>query len=64
MVARDQLGDSQSVLGVNRLKAHLARREVAEESSLGLPTETACEEVCDLGNDEGWDDQRAGVSLQ
>lgn len=64
VVARDQLCDSQDVLGVDRLQAHLASREVAEESSLGLPAETAGYEVGDLGNDEGWDDQGAGMSLQ
>ena len=63
-VARDQLCHSQGVFGLDRLQAHLAGREVAEESSLGLPTETTCDQVCDLGNDEGRDDQRAGMSLQ
>lgn len=64
VVARDQLCDSQDVLGVDRLQAHLAGREVAEESSLGLPTETTRDQVCDLGNDEGRDDQGAGMGLQ
>src|ERR1700677_4876405 len=45
-------------------QAHLAGREVAEESSLGLPAEATCDQVYDLGNDEGRDDQGAGMSLQ
>jgi hypothetical protein len=64
VVARDQLCDSQGVLGVDRLQAHLASREVSEESSLGLPAETTCDQVCSLGDYEGRDDQRAGVGLQ
>ena len=64
MVARDQLCDPKRVRGVDRLQAHLAARKVAEESSLGLPTETTCDQVYDLGNHEGRDDQGAGMSLQ
>ena len=64
VIARDQLCDSQGVLRVHRLQAHLAGREVAEESSLGLPAETTCDQVRDLGNDEGRDDQGARMSLQ
>lgn len=64
MVARDQLCDSQGVLGVDRLQAHLAGSEVAEESSLGLPTETTRYQVCDLGDDEGRDYQGAWMGLQ
>jgi hypothetical protein len=64
VVARDQLCDPQCVHAVDRLQAHLAGREVTKESSLGLPTEMTCDQVCDLGNDEGRDDQGAGMSLQ
>jgi hypothetical protein len=64
VVARDQLCDSQGVPAVDRLQAYLAGREVAEESSLGLPAETTCDPVCDLGDHEGRDDQGAGMSLQ
>jgi hypothetical protein len=64
VVPRDQLCDSQDVLGVDRLQAHLAGREVAEESSLGLPAETTRDQVCDLGDDEGRDYQGPGMSLQ
>ncbi len=64
VVTGDQLCGSQDVLGVDRLQAHLAGREVAEESSLGLPTEATCDQVYDLGNDEGRDDQGTRMSLQ
>jgi hypothetical protein len=64
VVVRDQLCDPQDVLGVDRLQAHLAGREVAEESGFGLPAETTCDQVCDLGNDEGRDDQGTGMSFQ
>ncbi len=64
MVASDQLCDPQDVIGFDRLEAHLAGREVAEESSLGLPAKTTCDQVCDLGDDERRDDQGSGMSLQ
>jgi len=41
-----------------------ARREVAEESQFGAGAETGTEQVDDLGEDEGRDDQRAGIRLQ
>lgn len=64
MVASNQLCDSQSVIAFDRLEAHLAGCEVAEESSLGLPAEATRNQVCDLGDDEGRDDQGPGMSLQ
>lgn len=64
VVARDQLCDAQGVLWLDRLQTHLAGREVAKKSSLGLPAETTCDQVRNLGDDEGRDDQGARMSLQ
>ena len=63
-VARDQLGDPQPVRDRHRLNGERASGEVAEEADLGLCAQASREEIGDLGDDQGRDDERAGVGLE
>lgn len=63
-VPADELGDAHPVGGCDRLGDEVASRQVAEESDLGVAAEAAGHEVRDLGDDEGRDDERAGVGLE
>jgi hypothetical protein len=46
---------------VQWLDREAALGEVAEEANLGLPAETRLDQISDLGDDEGGDDERAGM---
>jgi hypothetical protein len=63
-IARDQLGDTDPVRCRHRLDLEGAGREIAEEADLGLGAEARRQQVDDLGDDQRWDDQRAGMGLQ
>jgi hypothetical protein len=63
-VARDQLGDPQPVRDRHRLNGERAAGEVAEEADLGFCAESSRDEVADLGDDQGRDDERAGMGLE
>jgi hypothetical protein len=60
----DELGDADRVAGMERLDREAATGQIAEEADLGLPAETRLDQVGDLGDDEGGDDERAGMGLQ
>lgn len=62
-VAGDEFGDPQRVGGVEGLDDEVGG-EIAEEARLGLPAEACAEQITNLGDDEGGDDQRAGVGFQ
>ena len=63
-VAGDEFGDSEPVLGCDGFGDEVAGGEVAEESDLGLGSEAGAEEVGDFGDDQGGDDEGAGVGLE
>jgi len=58
-VLGDKLGDADGVAGVQRLNCEVAPGEIAKETDLGLPAEPRLDQICDLGDDEGGDDERA-----
>lgn len=61
---RDELDDSHEVTGVNWLKREVAQRKVAEESGFCLPSQAACDQIGNLGQNQRWHDQRTRVGLQ
>ena len=63
-VFADELGDAHRIGSVQLLDCEVPVGEVAEEADLGLPAQPRGEQVGDLGDDEGGDDERAGVDLQ
>ena len=63
-VARDELGDPEPVRGRDGFNGECATRDVAEEADLGFGAEASREQVDDLGDDQGWHDQWAGMSLE
>ena len=44
---------------MQRLDREASAGEVAEEADLGLPAKTRLDQIGDLGDDEGGDDERA-----
>lgn len=63
-VFADKLCDAHRIGSVQRLDCEVPVGEVAEEADLGLPAEPRGDQVGDLGDDEGGDDEWAGVDLQ
>lgn len=63
-ISGNQLGDSHPVGNRDRLCMKRPTGKIAEESDLGPGPETSPEEVCDLGDDEGWHDERAAMTLE
>lgn len=63
-VPADELGDAHPVGRCDRLDDEVAGSQVAQESDLGVAAEAAGDEARDFGDDEGRDDERAGVGLQ
>lgn len=63
-VLGDEFGDALGVCGVQRLDDEFSLSQVTQEPDLGLPAEPGCDQVGDLRDDEGGDDERPGVGLQ
>lgn len=63
-VLGDEFGNALGVCGVQRLDDQFPLGEVTQEPDLGLPAEPGCDQVGDLGDDEGGNDERPGVTLQ
>lgn len=63
-VSADELRDAHPVGRSDRLGDEVAGCQVGEESDLGVAAEAAGDEVRNLGDDEGRDDERSGVGLQ
>jgi hypothetical protein len=63
-VSRNEFGDAQPVGRVNWLDLECPVGQIAEESNFGLGPETGREQVHDLGDDKGRDDERAGMGLE
>jgi len=60
-VLGDELRDADGVAGMERLNREVASSQIAEETDLGLPAETRLDQIGDLGDGEGGDDERAGM---
>lgn len=60
----DELGYANRVTGVQRLDREAAAGEIAEEADLGFPAETRLDQIGNLGDDEGGDDERARMGLE
>lgn len=63
-VLSDELGDANGVAGVQRLDREAAAGEVAEEASLSLPAQPGSDQIGDLSDDEGRDDERSRMGLE
>lgn len=50
--------------GMQRLDREASASEVAEEANLGLPVQPGSDQVGDLGDDEGRDDERFRMGLE
>ncbi len=64
VVRRYEFGDPEWVGGVDGLDGEVSAGEVAEEAHLGLPVQTSCDQVGDLGDDERRDDQWSRVRFE
>ena len=64
VVPGDQLGDPDRIVCVQWLDDEGACGKVAEKTDLGLPAEPGADQIGDLGDDEGGEDERAGMGLQ
>jgi hypothetical protein len=64
VVTGDELGDPERIGGVDRLERQAARGEIAEETDLGVPAEAGGDQVGDLGDDQGGDDERSRMGLE
>jgi hypothetical protein len=64
VVARDELGDSHWIRGVDGLERQHSGGEIAEEPDLRLPAEMRRDQIGDLGDHERRDDQRPGMSFE
>lgn len=64
VVLGDELGDANWVFGVKWLDREATVGKVAEESNLGLPAQASSDQIGDLGDDEGGDDEWAGIGFQ
>ncbi|HEX5374963.1 MAG TPA: hypothetical protein VFW48_02285 [Solirubrobacterales bacterium] len=60
----DELSNANGVTGMQRLDREAAAGEIAEEADLGFPAETSLDQIGDLGDDEGGDDERARMGLE
>lgn len=60
----DELGNANRVIGVQRLDREAAAGEIAKEADLGFPAETRLDQIGDLGDDEGGDDERPRMGLE
>jgi hypothetical protein len=60
----DELGHANRVVGMQRLDREAAAGEIAEEADLGFPAETRLDQVGDLGDNEGGDDERPRMGLE
>lgn len=63
-VARDQLGDAQPVRCSDGLDGERAAGEVSEEADLRACPQSRRQEVDHLGDDQGRDDEGAGVGFE
>lgn len=59
-----ELGDPDPVGRPNRFRDQVPCREVTKEPDLRLRTESGLEQIRHLGDNELWDDQRPGVTLE
>jgi hypothetical protein len=64
VVLRDKLDHAEWVCWVEGLKDEGTTAEVAEEAGLGLPAQSRSEQVCNLRNHEGGNDERPRVGFQ
>jgi hypothetical protein len=60
----DELSDANRVAGVQWLDCKAPAGKVAEEANLGLPAQARPDQIGDLGDDKGGDDERAGMGFQ
>ncbi len=63
-VLGDELRDADGVAGMQRLDREAAAGEVAEEANLGLPVQARPDQIGDLRNDEGGEDEGAWVRFE
>jgi hypothetical protein len=63
-VTRDELGDAQPVCGWHRPDGEGAAGEIAQEPDFWFGPEASREQIDDLGDDQGRDDEWAGVCLE
>lgn len=59
-----QFGHPDPIACYNRFDGELTRRQITEEPHFGLGTQPTADQVEDLGEDQGRNDQRAGVGQQ
>ncbi len=59
-----QLGDPEPITGHHRLNGELPSGEITEEADFGVCTQPTPDEVDDLGDDKGRDDQGTRVGEQ
>ena len=64
VVPRDQFGNADRIIGVQRLDDEGAAGQVPEEADLGLPPQTGADQIGDLGYDESGEDERAGMGFE
>ena len=60
----DQFCNAEPVLGCDAFRKEVSRREVSEESDLGVSTEPRRDEVGNFGDSQDRDKKRAGVCLE
>ncbi len=60
----DELRDADGVAGMQWLDREAAAGKVAEEANLGLPAQPGFDQVGDLGDDKGGDDERPRVGFE
>jgi hypothetical protein len=63
-VARGELGHTQPIVGVDRLRLEGAGSQVTEEPHLRFGTQPRGDEIGDLADDEHRDDQRPRMGLE
>jgi hypothetical protein len=63
-IAGNQLCDPQPVGDGHRINGERSVGEVAEEADLWLDAEAGRQQIDDLGDDQGRDDERAGMGLE
>ncbi len=63
-VFRDEFGDAEPIRRVDGLDHEQTLGQVSEEAHLGFGSESAGDEVCGFGDDEGRDDEGAAVCLE
>jgi hypothetical protein len=64
VVAGDELRHPEQISRVDGLKCEVAGGEVSEKADLGLPAEAGREQIDDLGDHEGRDEQRTLICLE